>query len=190
MKRKINLLTKQKKYLQVAKIFGSLRLVIVVTICFFLVLFATLYFFLSRQSGKINEIQEQKKKVLNYLVKNKEVEAQFIYFRNKQQDISEILKNDVNFYPYYMLLTNSLKSSSPSATLVSLMIDKDKSVDFTVSFDSLNSLLAFFKFTESPSFLNNFDTLNLIGLNLTQQVKNDFKLNFKGKFVKLNEITN
>ena len=113
------------------------------------------------------------------------MEAKFIYFRNKERQVSKILTEDVNFYPYYNLLKDSLQSSSPEATLETVLIDKNKTVNFMVSFESYQSLLEFFKFAESDNFLANFSTLVLSNFSNAKSVPQRYELGFKGAFQQL-----
>ncbi len=102
--------------------------------------------------------------------------------RDKQKQISLYLKNDVNFFPYYNLLNDSLKSSSPEAQLDSVLIDRSKEADFSVAFVDFPSLLSFLKFAESEVFLKNFTDLSLKGFNLGTQQNKSLKLTFNGIF--------
>ncbi len=185
MKKHINLILKQKRYQELERIFGHLRSLVVVMIVVFFVLSIVYFFVLSQKKSELNALNSQKKQYLDYLLQNKEIEAKFVYFNSKEKNISTILQNDVNFYPYYNVLVESLKNSSPAATLETVLISKDRTTDFTLNFPEYNSLLSFFKFIESDIFLKNFSTLNLISLSTTNQdkVSNGIKMNFKGKFL-------
>ena len=185
MKRRINLLSKQEKYLKLEELFSKLRFVIL--IMGVIVFIADIVFFaiLIGQKKDLDNRLNEKKSLLQFLVANKEVEAKFVYLRNKETQIATDLKNDVNFYPYYNLLNNSLKSSSPAASLDYVTIDKTKEVDFTVGFTDFSALSSFFKLAESDNFLKNFTILNLEGFNTVSQGQKGYSLNFKGKFIEL-----
>lgn len=185
MKKRINLLSKQKKYLNFENLLQRLRLTIL--IIGILVLFLDIGFFaiLIKQRSELDSVNEQKKSLLTFLVANKEAEAKFIYLRTKESQVSNFLKNDVNFFPYYNLLNESLQSASPQARLDSVLINKDRATEFTVGFDDFVALSSFFKFTESPVFLDNFSELTLGGFNILQQEKKTYQLSFKGKFAQV-----
>lgn len=190
MKKRINLLTKHEKYRTIEEVFQKLRWLLGLLTGGFFVAYAFLFLFLSQQRTKINTLLAEKQTLLGFLLQNKEVEAKFIYFSGKYKQLNSILKDDVNFYPYYNLLNESLKSASPTPSLSSLVINKDKTTTFTLTFDDLNSLVSFLKFTESDVFVKNFSELTLISfasdqksINKSTVSKNlNYKLDFKGKF--------
>lgn len=187
MKNRINLLSKQEKYLKLARLFESLRIGIMVLGLAIFTLDIIFFGFLIRQKRQLDLLSTEKKKILDFLLANKEAEAKFVYFRNKENQISALLKNDVQFYPYYNVLNTSLSSASPSGRLESLIIDKNKEVEFSVGFNDIASLTSFFKFAESESFLSNFAKLNLNGFNIGKQGGKSYQLGFKGKFNNLKQ---
>lgn len=185
MKNRINLLSKQEKYLRLESLFQTFRigiLVVGLTVFFIDIIFFAI---LIRQKKQLDSISAEKRKVLDFLVANKEAEAKYVYFRNKENQISTFLKNDVRFFPYYNLLNDSLNSASPPARLDSVIIDKTKEVEFVVGFDDFSALTSFFKFAETNIFLDNFIELKLNGFNIAKQGKSIYQLGFKGKFKEL-----
>lgn len=194
MKHGINLLTKQKRYQDIEKIFKKLKIGLVFLVLLFLTAYLLIFIELFNQKKTIDSLSLQKTSYLQTLTQNKEVEAQFIYFVSKEKQISTLLKNDVKFYPYYNLLNDSLSSSSPSATLQTLVINADRSSEFEVGFNDLVSLLNFLKFSESDIFLRNFTSLHLTNFTaVTSQNNNpasvtpsasskNYSLHFKGIF--------
>lgn len=188
MKKRINLITKQKKYLQEEKLFYYLKISTYIIFAIFFVCIAVNLSFLVKSKKNLELKKKEKEMYLQFLLKNKEVEAKFVYFQNKSSQIKNILKNDVNFYPYYTLLKDSLKYASPEPVIESIVINKDRRTTFMLGFESTQQLLAFFKFAESPEFLNNFSELSLHQFSLEErkEVKN-YKLGLVGKFNLLNE---
>lgn len=182
MKKKINLLSKQKKYIKLEKVFQVLRVCVLVSGIIVFLLDIIFFSLLLQQKQQLDSLTAEKNKLLEFMVANRKEETSFAYFRNKQKQIASYLKNDVNFFPYYNLLNESLKSSSPEAALDSVVIDKTKDVDFTVVFADFTSLLSFFKFAESDSFLKNFTNLNLKGFDIRTKENKNYKLSFKGSF--------
>lgn len=191
MKKNINLLIKQKKYLNEEKFFYYLKIYTYVLFSVFFISIIINLFFLIQNSKKIDLKKREKETYLQYLLKNKEVEAKFVYFRNKSSQIENILENDVNFYPYYNLLKDGLKYASPEPVIESIAINKDRTTSFMLGFDSTPQLLAFLKFAESPDFLKNFSELSLHQFNLEENkdVKN-YKLGLVGKFNLIDETKN
>lgn len=186
MKRGINLLKGQKKYIDLDALIKQLKIAIAFIIIIFLVSYAFFYTILLSQRQKIDDLSLQKKAILEFLLKNKQVEAKFVYFRNKEKQLSDILKDDVNFVPYYTLLKDSLKSTTPEAKLQSVVVDKSKAVNFLVNLENYSSLISFLRFAESDEFLKNFNQLILSGFSSSSEIKN-YQLGFRGSFVQLNE---
>ena len=189
MKKGINLLKTQKRLIHLEIFFNKIKGGTIVIFFIFLATYLVFYYFLFLQKQKIAGLVSEKKVMLDYFLQNKEVEAKFIYFRNKQKQIGNILKQDVNFFPYYNLLKESLKQVNVEAQLDSVVIDKSKSVSFNLSFNNYSGLLTFLKFAESDDFLQNFNQLSLMNFNRDdkQTKKNEYRLNFSGKFINLNE---
>jgi len=187
MKKGINLLKKQKRYIHFQQILSRLKIAIIVEVLIFLIIYPIFYFLLSQQKQKIDKLSSQKKELLEFFIQNKIEDAQLIYFRSKQKQLSDILKQDVNFFPYYNLLKESLKTLSIEARLEAVLIDNSKAVSFTVGFENYASLLTFLKFAESEDFLRNFNRLVLINFSNVDTTKNAYKLSFSGKFINLNE---
>lgn len=189
--KRINLLTKQKKYTDISNLFFKLKYLTGFIVLIFLLSYIFFAIVLSGQQNTLSVLESQKKSLLEYLLQNKQVEAKFVYFRSKERQLSEILKDDVNFYPYYNLLQDSLKSSSPEAALENVVIDKNKTVTFSIGFKDNNSMLDFFKFAESDEFLKNFSQLILNTFSSSVlATSNSYKLEFKGVFSQLNETAN
>jgi len=191
MKKRINLLIKQKKYLQEEKLFYYLKISTYVIFAIFFISFIFNTLFLIQNKKNLDLKKKEKEMYLQFLLKNKEVEAKFVYFQNKSSQVKNILKNDVNFYPYYSLLKESLKYASPEPVIESISINKDRTTTFVLGFDSTSQLLVFFKFAESPEFLKNFSELSLhqFSLEENKEVKN-YTLGLIGKFSLLDETKN
>ncbi len=186
MKKGINLLVKQQKYLNLEKAFNNLKFLVVGLFVIFIGSNLLLFFLLNRQKDTIEKLTLNKKELLDYLFQHTQVEAKFVYFRNKERQVSDILKQDVNFYPYYELLTNNL-ASVPQAILETVTIDKLKATTFIVSFPDYSSMLVFFKIAESDTFLKNFNRLVLSQFTNTIGAGQRYQLIFKGSFIPLNE---
>ncbi len=185
MKKRINLILKQKQYQHLEHLFQYVRRAVIVVFVLFLASSVVYFVILLNKQTRIKALTAEKKALLSNLLENKEIEAKFVYFNTKEKNITSILKNDVNFYPYYSLLVDSLKSSSPQATLENVLIEKTKSTQFLLSFPKYDSLLSFFKFIESEDFLKNFNELHLVSLSTAGRGTGDIRMNFSGKFIEL-----
>lgn len=159
----------------------------VMIIIFFVILIPS-FIIVAQQNNQLNGLLEEKKSLLEYLNQNKEVEAEFVYFRNKESQLNGIINQDVNFLPYYNLLTDSLKQASPSPLLDAIVITKDRTVNFTLRFSDTNSITSFLRFAESDKFLNNFSQLVIsqFGIELKKGSSN-YQLLLLGKFNPIDE---
>ncbi|OGK21806.1 hypothetical protein A2866_03530 [Candidatus Roizmanbacteria bacterium RIFCSPHIGHO2_01_FULL_39_8] len=182
MKKGINLLIKQDQYIKYERVFKQLKLVLVLFCIVALFEYIGLYIVVQRQRQKTVELQNQNQTLLNYIVQNKQVEANLVFFRQKEQQLVTILKTDVNFYPYYQLLTDSLLQYGPQAKLVSLTMDNERQSEFTLQFPDYAGMLTFFKFAETDEFVTNFDSLVLSNFTATPGEQQSYQLVFKGTF--------
>lgn len=182
MKKGINLLIKQDQYIRYERVFKQLKLVLVLFCLVALLEYLGLYLVVQRQREKTVELQNQNQTLLNYIVQHKQVEANLLFFKQKEQQLVTILKTDVNFYPYYELLTNSLLQYGPQAKLVSLTMDNTHESEFTLQFPDYSSMLTFFKFAETDEFVKNFATLMLANFTATPGEQQSYQLVFKGTF--------
>ncbi|MCX7881303.1 MAG: hypothetical protein N2482_02190 [Patescibacteria group bacterium] len=186
MKKRINLFSKQKKYQNLEILFSRLYSFNLIISFFFLIMIFLFFFILINLKKEKSDLTKEKENILMFLLKNKEAEVEYSYLKEKEDNLKKILKDDVNFIPYYNLITSSLKSASPEPVLKTMTIDKNRQVNLILSFDNLDSFFSFIKFAESDNFLKNFSQLTLSNFNLTQiEKKNDYQLTLKGK---LNEI--
>ncbi len=191
MKKGINLITKQKKYLHYENLFKTLRSLLLVLVIIFFVILIPSFLAIIQNNKKLNSLYLEKKNLLEYLAAHKEVEAEFVYLRNKQSQIAKIIDEDVNFLPYYNLLTDSLKQASPSPILDAIIITKDRTINFTLKFNDPNSITSFLKFAESENFLKNFSQLFISQFNLESKKGNrNYQLLLIGKLNPINEIKN
>lgn len=80
-------------------------------------------------------------------------------------------------------------------SLETFKLDKERNVEFTVTFNNLTRFIHFISFVESDKFLNYFEHLAINGFNLTHSTKSqslelqkeNYKLSLKGRFIKINE---
>ncbi|OGK23592.1 hypothetical protein A3A46_04655 [Candidatus Roizmanbacteria bacterium RIFCSPLOWO2_01_FULL_37_13] len=187
MKKGINLLKKQKRYISLDQIFKGLKVVVIIEILLFLAVYPIFYFLLSRQKKNIDLLSSQKKNLLEFFIENKITDAKFIYFRSKQKQLSSIVKQDANFFPYYNLLKESFKTVGVEAGLESFLIDETKAVSFRVGFENYSILVDFLRFAESEDFLKHFSQLVLINFSNVDATEKAYKLSFSGTFVNIND---
>ena len=191
MKKRINLLSPKKKvnylllYRDKIRLFASL----VGVLCF--ILFIFFITILLKVKNNINAMNLKKKSYLTYLVENKEAEANVRYLKIKQDQLTNFMKDDAHFLPYYTILKESINTSTQSALLNSISINKSRETTFTVQFLKYENVISFIKYVESDDFLSKFSqlTLSSFALNVKTAIGNSYKyqLQFKGKFNQINE---
>ncbi len=149
-------------------------------------------------------LDKTKQEDLKYLLNDKDFEAKMIFFKSKKELVNTYLKDDAHFLPYYSLLLDSLdnetasESASNSSSLQTVSIDKDRNTEFTVIINELDSAISFLKYVESEDFLSHFEDITLTQFNLledvieeknenSQQIKESYQFEFKGKFTKIKD---
>lgn len=200
MKKRINLFSRKKRF----DVFAAYAVKVrrygtFVGILLFLVFAYVIYNIFTVQK-QVQALSKQKQLYLSVLLNEKDIEANIRYFKGKQTQLITYEKDDAHFLPYYQVLLNVLESSTQSAVLDSVQIDKNRETSFTVRFSDYDSMLSFLKYVESPEFLQNFDSLTMSNLSLsrlqrgpaTQGVSNksnnkNFQLEFKGKFKQIKD---
>ena len=188
MKKGINLIIKQKKYLRYENFFRALRVILLGLTIFFSITLISLFVFLFIKNRQLEQLMLEKKNLINFLSKNKEVEAEFAYFHNKQNRLITILNQDVKFLPYYNLITDSLKSASPEPKLDTIIINKDRSINFTLIFNDANSVIPFLKFAESDQFVSNFSQLIISEFSISSKKDSQsYQLGLVGKLNPIDE---
>ncbi|OGK18341.1 hypothetical protein A3G67_03550 [Candidatus Roizmanbacteria bacterium RIFCSPLOWO2_12_FULL_40_12] len=187
-KTKINLLSDRQDYARLERYFLFLRIGVLLYAFVLFGIIAIFAYFLFQQNNQVQSLLEKKKTYLTTLNVQKEDEAKLIYISKKVNAYQTFLKDDARFLPYFTLLNNTLKTSSQAGTLSGFVIDKNRDVEFKLSFARLEDMLASFKFVESDQFLQNFEELSLVKfLSQSTTSQKNYEISFEGKFMELNE---
>ncbi len=196
MKKRLNLFSRKKRFdtfaalaLRIRK-FGTAGGILLFVLFIFIIIQTV------SLRSQLNENVKKKQLYLSLLAEEKDVEANVRYFKGKQTQLIGYEKNDARFVPYYTVLLQVLGStSSQSATLDSIEIDKDRNTIFIVKFNEYEEMVLFLKSVESDAFLNNFESLSMASLNLsrertvgsTKQQNRNYQLQFKGRFKEIKD---
>lgn len=197
MKKRLNLFNRKKRfdffsaYANKVKQYGT-----VIGIIFFLVFVFTIIQTISVR-GQVQSLTKKKQLYLALLINDKDIEANTRYFKGKQTQLLKYEKDDARFLPYYSVLVSALSSSSQSATLDSIEIDKNRDATFIVKFKDYDGMVQFLRYVESEEFLSNFEALSMASLNLSRSsgsttkvqsaVNKNYQLQFKGRFKEIND---
>lgn len=182
MKKYINLLSQKKDYQKKEKFFrlfrGTTTLLGIITILFLL----TIFFIDEKIKKEHQTLLSKKKDFLNQLILKKDVEKQIIYFNEKSNFFNKILKEDINFLPYYRVLKTYLPVSTQSADISLIKYNNTKKVEFALAFSNYQDLYNSLSNLENEKFLNLFDDLTLNSINLSETKIKNYQLSFKGRF--------
>ena len=199
MKKRINLLRKKKHFSRFVSIAHNIKQYgtlfgIVFFVLFVFVVFQTIV--LHNESG---DLIKKKQLYLSLLAEQKDIEANTRFFKGKLTQMGKFEADDARFVPYYNVLLNAIGSSSQSAVLDTVDIDKNRKTSFVVKFKDYEGMISFLKYVESDLFLKNFDELSMASLNLSReiastnrvntQLNKSYQLQFQGKFKLINDAT-
>jgi len=187
-KSKINLIIDRDNYQKYENFFYYLRIVFYCLIIIFFVTFFIFFFLVNKKNQTNERLNQQKKAFLEILKEKQGDEVKMYYIQQKYNDLIDFYKEDVFSLTYYKLLTEALKQSSEEAILKSFDISKNRDVSFTISFTDFPQMMSFFKFIESPMFLEKFEEISLKSFSvLGNEVdkKTNYELSFVGKFIQV-----
>jgi len=191
-KTRINLIVNREDYQKYENYFRYLRLSFFGLIIIFFIIFFAFVIITKEKADQEKNLELKKKSLLEFLHQKTSDTAKINYIEKKYHDLNLFLKDDAYSSPYYALLNSAIQESSQSAGLKSFTIDKNREVDFTIEFSDFNQLRSFFRFIESKTFLDKFETISLKSLTLfgaTDVQKENYELSFSGKFTPLKKIS-
>lgn len=190
MKKRINLFSVKYERLKRERRQRKIRMLATAVGIVFFIVFILIGYLQFRQQKQVQSLNQEKQKYLNFLLENKNDEAKLRVFKAKQASLDRFLKDDANFLPYYQVLKDAIYSSTQSAEVDSIVIDKNRNSEFEVSFGSNPEMISFLNYIETEKFLNNFSNLVLTSFNLIedekQGMKRSYKLVFMGRFNEIN----
>lgn len=189
-KTRINLLSSKQDYYKIEGYFGLFRSFLLLYSVILFIIIGGLGIFLIIQSFQIRSAQNQKKNLLTHLTTYKTDEVKLIRLSKKLNAYHAFIKDDARFIPYYELLISTLQQSSQSATLKDFTIDKSRSMQFKIAFNSFEEMTRSFQFIESDKFKQNFISLDLvdfIGRGSEESDGSRYELSFTGVFKQINE---
>lgn len=188
--KKINLLSQHRNYLLYQNYFLMFKKIIYLSTGLFFVFLITSLLFITNKKKQVDVLIQQEQNLQTFIKNNFPVEENFKKFNDLFSQLKNNLNNDVNFYPYYNLINESLKISTNPPIIESLKIDQSKKVNFTLSFNNMTHLIEFLDYVEKEKFLSNFIDLKLQSFSVESQslsnTSNSFKLSFIGQFKKIN----
>ncbi len=187
MKKRINLFQKKERNDPLTRYAKHVRGTITYVGLAIFIAFNLVIFLLIGVRRKYDELIVKKSQYLQFLLVEKETEANMRYFKSKQTQLNTFLQEDAHFLPYYRILKDALDATSISTSLDVIEIDKDRNTRFVVKFVNYEEMLLFLKKIESGDFLSSFSSLSLQSFSLNKQVsrKGSFQLELRGQFKEL-----
>lgn len=192
-KTRINLLLTKEDYHRYGAFFQKLRLIILLFsfLLFSVTLIISILFY--NQKQELDYLINKKNLALSQLNSVNQDFTKITALINRYNLLNKYLAEDANFLPYYSLLISSIPESTSSSRISKFTIDKQRNIEFIVSFDNFTDLMNFLKLIESKKFLENFELLSLKNFNFmtdNNSLSNkNYQLVFSGKFKKKYEKT-
>ncbi len=188
--KKINLLSQHRNYLLYQNYFLMFKKIVYLLTGLFFVFLITSLIFIATKKKQMDVLIQKEQNLQTFIKNNFPLEENFKNFNNLFSQLKENLNKDVNFYPYYNLINDSLKISTNPPVIESLKIDQNKKVNFTLSFNNMTHLIEFLDYVEKETFLTNFINLKLESFSVESQsllnTSTSYKLSFVGQFKKIN----
>lgn len=187
-------------YQKIEKYFIQLRSIVLVFSVFIFIGVSLFYLIIRQKNQRLDSLLEKKKVLLESLQNKKDNEAKLIYAHKKYEAMTEFLKDDALFAPYYDRLSSTLTISTESSQIRSFAIDQQRNIQFKINFTNYQKMTEFFKFIESDKFLKDFESLSLKSFSaLNSSTSSEsanidkpdkYELVFFGKFREINETKN
>lgn len=182
---RINLFQKTEEYKRIARIFSGVRVVFGFVLTLLLAIFVAFFSYTQSQQKILSDLVREHNKLQRQIITTKADEAELLYFSQKEKQLRDILKEDVQFLPYYNRVLSAVKNfpNSSGAKLSAIDLNKNREVLFTVKFDTYEAFVDFLTYVESEQFLSYFTDLKITNFYLTRdRAQRNYALDFTGKF--------
>lgn len=177
MKKGINLFRHRKKA-SVSPIFQLIRNASLVgaSISFIAFIFINSWLF---NVIKVNtDLLQQKKVLLEDILKQKDNEAKINYFKVKFSQLEDFSRDNADFKPLYFLLKDSFIEASESSTIEELSIDNQKKFSFKVNINNFENFVDYINTITTPKYTGLFNELNVS--NFSYEGDKTYSLVFSG----------
>jgi hypothetical protein len=192
MTKRINLFNEKRRSALSPELAQNIRVTETVMAVVFCAIFGILAIVQVQQKRTYETLLSQKKDLIEYQQDNQARDLKVGYLIQKDSQFQEYSKDDAQFVPYYNLLKELLNVSSDSGQLEDMTLDKSKSTQFTIRFNTYEPTFEFLRYVESETFLKNFVGLTLNSFSLVSDdssARKGYELSFKGKFKIIDETT-
>jgi hypothetical protein len=182
MKKHINLLLKRPGYKKIELFFDYFKIVtIFIGFCSFASAFV-LFLVVNSARAEYNSLLVQKQQYLQDINQKQDIEKKALYINQKSSTVNTILKNDLNFLPYYTLLQQYLPLDSNAASIESIEYNNKREVEIILAFNNYAEFYNSLANLQDQKFLSIFESLKLESFTITEEKNNIYRLSLKGKF--------
>lgn len=182
MTKRINLFTRKEEPEKSVLLSAKSRYYVTITGIILFILFLILSFLQFDLERKIKDLTVRKENSLRTINSNSDLVAKLRVFNQKKSQFDRFIVEDTSFLPYYNLLKDDVSQIASSSSLQNFVIDNKRFAEFTIGVGKDILISDFLKTIESPSFLNNFDSLKMSGFNLNSSESVGFQFKFSGVF--------
>src|SRR3989338_1493110 len=183
MRKRLNLFSKKNQKEAMPLLSAKNRLYATIAGIVLFVVFLIINFFQFSLQKQVTSLEQKKSETYSYLLSVKDIEAKAQILTQKETQLQTYLKDNVEFIPYYKVLTETQLVSRNSDNLGAISISKDKSVEFSYDISPGASLIEVINVIESSAFLDKFEYLKMSSFSLgNAELAKGYKLVFKGKF--------
>jgi len=160
MKKGINLFRHQKR-LSVSPIFILIRNLSLVGAFLTFVAFVFINSRLLKVSRINIDLLQQKKTLLEDILKQKDNEAKINFFKVKLSQLENFSQENADFKPLYFLLKDSFIKASESSTIEQLTIDNKKKFSFKINLKKFEDFVNYVNTITSPKYVQLFNELSV-----------------------------
>lgn len=160
MKKGINLFRHRKRP-SVSPIFVLIRNFSLIGASISFIFFIFINSWLLNVSRINTDLLQQKKVLLEDILKQKDNEAKINFFKVKLSQLENFSQENADFKPLYFLLKDSFVEASESSTIEELSIDNKKKFSFKISLNRFEDFVDYINTITTPKYVNIFNELNV-----------------------------
>lgn len=186
----INLFRKKNQAIIVSTGMRQTKKITLRVILLLLVIMVSMYGLRTWIQEQINTLERQKDLYATFIDNNKDIEKEIILLHKRKEYLKRVLKDDINFRPYYTILNGIVDqpegaTASNSSVIQNIEFSYDTST--TITFESANeeSSWQLIRRLESSETIGQFDQLVINGIVYNGLQEDHYQLYAEGKLKNL-----
>lgn len=186
----INLFRKKNQAIIVSTGMRQTKKITLRVILLLLVIMVSMYGLRAWIQEQINTLERQKDLYATFIDNNKNIEKEIILLHKRKEYLKRVLKDDINFRPYYTILNGIVDqpegaTASNSSVIQNIEFSYDTST--TITFESANeeSSWQLIRRLESSETIGQFDQLVINGIVYNGLQEDRYQLYAEGKLKNL-----